>query len=329
MSPRRSDLRVAASGPHRVPTFDDVLEAAGRIAGLAHRTPVLTCSSIDAMVGARLFFKCESFQKVGAFKFRGATNAVQSLSEQEAKRGVATHSSGNHAAALALAARQRGIAAHIVMPENAPAVKKSAVAGYGAEIVYCEPTLQARESTLETVLERTGATFVHPYDDARIIAGQGTAALELLEEHPDLDVVMTPVGGGGLLAGTILSVLARSSARVVAAEPAGADDAFRSLEAGHIVPSTDPMTVADGLLTSLGQLNFAIIQHGVDRIVTVQEASILAALRVMIERAKIVVEPSSAVPLGALLEGAVDVRGAKVGIILSGGNLSLDGLFEA
>jgi threonine dehydratase len=317
-------IPVPASGPRRLPTFDDVLEAAQRIAGIAHRTPVMSCGSIDSLVGARLFFKCENFQKVGAFKFRGATNAVRSLSEHDAKRGVATHSSGNHAAALALAASQRGIAAHIVMPDNAPAVKKAAVAGYGANIVYCEPTLEARESTLARVVETTGATFVHPYDDARIIAGQGTAALELLEEQPDLDVVMAPVGGGGLLAGTTLAVHGCSKAKVVAAEPAGADDAFRSLRAGHIVPSVKPETVADGLLTSLGQLNFAIIQAGVERIVTVQEASIIEALWLVLERAKLVIEPSSAVPLAALLEGLLDVRDQKIGIVLSGGNVALN-----
>ena len=317
-------IPVPASGPRRLPTFDDVLEAADRIEGIAHRTPVMRCGSIDSLVGARLFFKCENFQKVGAFKFRGATNAVRSLSEHDAKRGVATHSSGNHAAALALAASQRGIAAHIVMPDNAPAVKKAAVAGYGAIIVYCEPTLEARESALARVVEETGATFVHPYDDARIIAGQGTAALELLKEHPDLDVVMAPVGGGGLLAGTTLAVHGRSKAKVIAAEPAGADDAFRSLRAGHIVPSVNPVTVADGLLTSLGQLNFAIIQAGVERIVTVQEASIIEALWLVLERAKLVIEPSSAVPLAALLEGMLDVRGQKIGIVLSGGNVALN-----
>jgi threonine dehydratase len=287
---------------------------------------VLTCAGIDRILGARLFFKCENFQKVGAFKFRGATNAVRSLSHEEASRGVATHSSGNHAAALALAAAQRGIPAHIVMPSNAPRVKKAAVQGYGGRIIECEPTLEARETTLAHVVERTGATFIHPYDDARVISGQGTAALELVEEVPDLDWVMVPVGGGGLLAGTILAVRGMAKARVVAAEPAGADDAYRSLAAGRILPSENPVTVADGLLTSLGQLNFAIIREGVDRILRVQEASILAALRLVLERAKVVIEPSSAVPLGALLEKTMDVRDMRVGIVLSGGNLSLEGV---
>jgi len=319
---------VPASGPHRVPTFEDVLEAEGRVAGVVHRTPVWTCAGLDRLVGATLFFKCENFQKVGAFKFRGATNAVRSLSDREARRGVATHSSGNHAAALALAAAQRGIPAHIVMPNNAPAVKQCAVAGYGARIVLCEPTLEARETTLAGVLEETGATFIHPYDDARVIAGQGTAALEFVQDVPDLDVVMAPVGGGGLLAGTILSVGARSRAVVVAAEPSAADDAFRSLAAGHIIPSVNPCTMADGLLTSLGQLNFEIIRGGVSRIVTVGEPAIARALRLFLERVKIVIEASSAVPLGALLEGGIDVRGQRVGVVLSGGNLDWDRLSQ-
>lgn len=307
-----------------LPTLEDVIAAADRISGIVHRTPVLTCAGIDRIVGARIFFKCENFQKVGAFKFRGATNAVRCLSQKEASRGVATHSSGNHAAALALAAAQLGIPAHIVMPSNAPRVKKAAVEGYGGRVIECEPTLQARETTLAQVVDQTGATFIHPYDDSRVIAGQGTAALELIAEVPDLDLLMVPVGGGGLLAGTILAVRGMSNARVVAAEPAGADDAHRSLAAGRIVPSVNPVTVADGLLTSLGQLNFAIIRAGVDRILRVQEASILAALRLVLERAKVVIEPSSAVPLAALLEKAMDVRGKRVGIVLSGGNLSLE-----
>ncbi len=319
---------VPASGPHRVPTFEDVLEAEARVVGVVHRTPVWTCAGLDRLVGANLFFKCENFQKVGAFKFRGATNAVRSLSDREASRGVATHSSGNHAAALALAAAQRGIPAHIVMPSNAPAVKQSAVAGYGARIVLCEPTLEARETTLDRVLEETGAAFVHPYDDARVIAGQGTAALELVQDVPDLDVVMAPVGGGGLLAGTVLSVRARSRAAVVGAEPSAADDAFRSLAAGHLIPSSNPRTMADGLLTSLGQLNFEIIRAGVGAILTVGEPFIARALRLLLERAKIVIEPSSAVPLGVLLQGGLDVRGKRVGVVLSGGNLDLDRLSQ-
>jgi threonine dehydratase len=288
---------------------------------------VLTCEALDAMVGARLFFKCENFQKVGAFKFRGATNAVFSLSDAEASKGVATHSSGNHAAALALAARLRGIPAHVVMPSTSRAVKQAAVAGYGARIVLCEPTLAARESTLETVVAATGAAVVHPYDDPRVIAGQGTAALELLADTPHLDVVMAPVGGGGLLSGTAIVVRSLApEARVVAAEPAAADDAFRSLELGRIVPSVDPRTIADGLLTSLGALTFAIILEHAAGIVTVSEAAIVAAMRHLWERMKILVEPSSAVPLGALIEGKLEVAGLRVGIILSGGNVDLDHL---
>jgi len=309
------------------PTLADVREAAARIKPFAHRTPVLTCASLDAMVGASLFFKCENFQKVGAFKFRGACNAVFSLQDREARRGVATHSSGNHAAALSLAARLRGIPAHVVMPRTSRAVKRAAVAGYGGRIVLCEPTLVAREATLVDVVAGTGAAVVHPYNDARVIAGQGTAALELLEDVPGLDVVMTPVGGGGLLSGTAISVTALSPAtRVVAAEPKGADDAFRSLQEGRIVPSVDPQTICDGLLTSLGTLTFAIIRARVERIVTVSDASTIAAMRHVWERMKIVIEPSAAVTLGAMLEGTLPVSGLRVGVILSGGNVDLSAL---
>lgn len=310
-----------------VPTINDVRAAAERIGPWAHRTPVLTCSSLDAMVGAQLFFKCENFQKVGAFKFRGATNAVFSLSERDARRGVATHSSGNHAAALSLAAHLRGIQAHVVMPRTSKAVKRAAVLEYGGRIVPCEPTLAAREAMLESVIAETGATVIHPYNDSRVIAGQGTAALELLEDVQDLDVVMTPVGGGGLLSGTAIAVASLSpGTRVVAAEPAGADDAFRSLREGRIVPSVDPRTIADGLLTSLGTLTFAIIRERVAEIVTVSEEAIVAAMRHVWERMKIVVEPSAAVPLGALIEGVFQARRLRVGIILSGGNVDLDQL---
>ena len=307
-----------------LPTIAEVRAAAERIGTFAHRTPVLTCASLDAMTGAALFFKCENFQRVGAFKFRGAANAVLSLGDEEAGRGVATHSSGNHAAALALAARLRGVTAHVVMPRTAKAVKRAAVAGYGARIVLCEPTLAAREATLADVVAATGATVVHPYNDARVIAGQGTAALELLADVPGLDVVMTPVGGGGLLSGTAIAVAGVSpNTRVVGAEPAAADDAFRSLEEGRIVPSLDPRTVADGLLTSLGTLTFAVIRERVAGIVTVSEAAIVAAMRHTWERMKIVIEPSSAVPLGALLEGKLPAAGRRIGVILSGGNVDL------
>jgi threonine dehydratase len=309
------------------PTINDIRQAAERIKPHAHRTPVLTCASLNRMLEAELFFKCENFQKVGAFKFRGACNTVFSLSEAEAQRGVATHSSGNHAAALALAARLRGIEAHIVMPKNAPEIKKAAVTGYGGSIVFCEPTLEARESTLANVVQETGATFIHPYNDPRVIAGQGTAALELCEDVADLDVVMTPVGGGGLLSGTAITVAALSPAtRVIAAEPAGADDAYRSLQTGKIQPSITPQTIADGLLTSLGELTFAIIQQHVAQIVTVSEEAIVSAMRHVWERMKIIIEPSAAVPVGALLEKHVDLTGQRIGVILSGGNVDFDRL---
>ncbi|MBM3223358.1 MAG: pyridoxal-phosphate dependent enzyme [Candidatus Tectomicrobia bacterium] len=303
------------------PTLADVQAAAARIKPYAHRTPVLTCRSLDDLVGATLLCKCENFQKVGAFKFRGACNAVFSLTDEEARHGVATHSSGNHAAAVALAARLRGIPAHIVMPENAPSVKKAAVAGYGGTIVYCAPTLAAREATLERVVQETGATFLHPYNDARVIAGQGTAALELLTDVTDLDVIMAPVGGGGLLSGTaIVTAALAPGTRVIAAEPEAADDAYRSLQAGTILPAQDPRTIADGLRTSLGDLTFAVIQRHVKQIVTVSETAIIQAMRHVWERMKIVIEPSAAVPIGVLLEQKIDLTGQRIGVILSGGN---------
>jgi threonine dehydratase len=309
------------------PTLSDIRRAAERIRPYAHRTPVLTCRSLDERVGAQLFLKCENLQKVGAFKFRGACNAVFSLSAEQAARGVATHSSGNHAQALALAARLRGIPAYIVMPSNAPAVKQAAVAGYGGVITLCEPTLAARESTLAQVVAATGAEVVHPYNDARVIAGQGTAALELLAEVPDLDVIIAPVGGGGLLSGTALAAKAISPRiRVIAGEPAGADDAFRSLAAGQIVPSVAPQTIADGLLTSLGDLTFPIIREHVEQIVTVSEAAIIETMHFVWERAKLVVEPSGVVPVAALWEGKLDLRGLRAGVILSGGNVDLERL---
>jgi len=310
-----------------IPDLPAIRTAAERIAPWAHRTPVARCRSLDESTGATLAFKCEHLQKVGAFKFRGATNAVFSLDDAEAARGVATHSSGNHAQALALAARNRGVPAHIVMPSSASPVKRDAVLGYGATITTCEPTLAARESTLDLVVARTGAHFVHPYDDHRVIAGAATAALELHEQAPGLELLLAPVGGAGLLAGTALATaLTAPGCRVVGVEPAGADDALRSMAAGHIIPSVEPDTIADGLLTSLGERNFPILQRHVERIVTVDEASIVAAMRMLWQRAKLLVEPSAAVPLAALISGAVDARGARVGIILSGGNVDLDGL---
>ena len=307
-----------------IPNYSDVERAHEIVQKYAHRTPVLSSGSINQIVGAELFFKCENLQKVGAFKFRGACNAVFSLIEEDAQNGVATHSSGNHAAALALAARMRGIAAHIVMPENSPEIKKKAVAGYGAKITFCQPTLQARESTLAKVIEETGATEIHPYNNFHVIAGQGTAAKELIEDKGDFDSIMAPVGGGGLLSGTAISSKhLLPGCKVIAAEPAGADDAYRSFHSKHWVPSENPKTIADGLLTSLGDRNFAIILDKVDDIVTVSEESIVEAMRMIWERMKIIIEPSSAVPLAAILEKKVDVQGKKVGIILSGGNLDL------
>jgi threonine dehydratase len=309
------------------PTIRDIREAAERVRPFIHRTPVLTCRSLNRMYGAELFFKCENLQKVGAFKIRGATNAVFSLGEEEASRGVATHSSGNHAAALAQAAAWKGIRAFVVMPENAPEVKKRAVAGYGAEILFCKPTLQAREDALGQVLESTGAAFIHPYNDSRVIAGQGTAALELCEEVPNLEVVMTPVGGGGLLSGTAIAVGAVSpGTRVLAGEPQGADDAFRSVRDGRIVPSVHPKTIADGLLTSLGDLTFPIIAKRVGAVFTVSEEAIIQAMRDIWERMKIVVEPSAAVPLAALVTPRIELAGKRIGIILSGGNVDLERL---
>ncbi len=311
----------------REPVIQEVLEAADRIRPFVHRTPVLTCGTLNRMCGAELFFKCENFQKVGAFKIRGATNAVLSLGDDEASRGVATHSSGNHAAALALAARVRGIRAYVVMPENTSAVKMKAVEGYGAEIALCRPTLQAREDGLAEVVDATGAAFIHAYNDPRVIAGQGTAALELCEEIPDLDVVMAPVGGGGLLSGTAIAVTAVSpGTAVIAAEPERADDAYRSLQAGRIIPSDNPDTIADGLRTSLGSLTFPIIRKQVDAIVTVSEEAIVEAMRLVWERMKIIVEPSAAVTVGALLAGRTETRGKRIGVILSGGNVDLANL---
>ena len=308
-------------------TFKDIRKAQNRINALIHRTPVLTSQTLNHQCQTEFFFKCENFQKAGAFKMRGAANAVFSLNNREASLGVATHSSGNHAAALALAAKWRGIPAYVVMPANAPRVKREAAAGYGAQIFLCEPTQAAREQNLAQVIEQTGAHFVHPYNDLRVIAGQGTAALELCEQVPDLDIIITPVGGGGLLSGTALAAAAISaSTAVFAAEPKGADDAFRSLQAGHIVPSDNPDTIADGLLTSLGDLTFPIIRKYVRQIVIVSEDGIKKAMRLIWERMKIIVEPSAAVPLAPFLEPCRSFSGKRVGVILSGGNVDFDHL---
>lgn len=307
-----------------MPQFADIQEAHTRIKGLIHRTPVLTSISVNKILDSELFFKCENLQKVGAFKFRGASNSVFSLNDEAAGKGVATHSSGNHAAALALAAHMRGIKAHIVMPRTAPAIKKIAVEGYGASITFCEPTLQAREDTLAKVIQKTGATTIHPYNYAPVICGQGTAVIEFLEEVPGLDIIMTPVGGGGLLSGTSISAKAiKPGIKVFAGEPKNADDAFRSFRSGELQPSVNPSTIADGLLTSLGDLTFKIILQNVDDIITVSEEGIVKAMRLIWERMKIIIEPSSAVPVAAVLENPEIFRGKKTGIILSGGNVEL------
>lgn len=306
-----------------LPTFNEVEEAHERIRPFIHRTPVMTSTGINKICGTEIFFKCENFQKVGAFKFRGAMNAVLNLSDEELKNGVTTHSSGNHAAALALAASMRGVPAYIIMPDNSPQVKKDAVAGYGAEITWCKPSLEARESTMELVRSKTGAVFIHPYNHPHIIAGQGTAAKELFEEN-EIDIIMAPVGGGGLMSGTCLSARAiKASITIYGAEPKAADDAFRSLASGVIIPSVNPVTIADGLLTSLGDLTFEIIRTHINEILTVSEENIRLAMILIWERMKIVAEPSGAVPLAAILEHRSKFEGRKVGIIISGGNYQL------
>ena len=308
-------------------TLADIRAAHARIADKIHRTPVLTSATLDALCGAQLFFKCENFQKIGAFKARGATNAVFALTEAEAANGVATHSSGNHAAALARAARLRGIPAHIVMPSNAPKTKIESVRRNGGIIVFCEPTLVAREAACAKIIAETGARLVHPFDDYAVMAGQGTATLELLEQAPDLDLIIVPVGGGGLLCGTAVAAKgARPGIRVIAAEPAGADDAARSVAAGRLIPLEQAATIADGLRTSLSARTFPLIQQQVDGIVTVSEESIVAAMRRIWEVLKIIIEPSCAVPYAAVMDEKIDVSGKRVGIILTGGNVDLDAL---
>lgn len=307
-----------------IPDKTDILEAHQRIMPYIHQTPVLTSDTFNQQFNAELFFKCENFQKVGAFKSRGAVNAVFSISDKDVSAGVATHSSGNHAQALARAARIRGIPAYIVMPNNAPKVKIDAVKEYGGQITFCEPNLTSREETLRSVLEKTGAVEVHPYNNYTIIAGQATSALELIEEIDQLDMILCPVGGGGLLSGTTLAANYFSgNTQVIACEPKKADDAYRSLQAGKIIPSVNPQTIADGLLTSLGQKNFPIIQQLVHEIVTVSEESIIRAMWLIFERMKMVVEPSAAVPFAAILENKVQTLNKRIGIILSGGNIDL------
>jgi threonine dehydratase len=307
--------------------MQSIREAHARIRDKIHRTPVMTSEVLDGLAGNRLYFKCENLQKVGAFKARGATNAVFLLTDAEAAKGVVTHSSGNHAAALARAARLRGIPAYIVMPSNSPQAKQAAVRRYGGDVVLCEPTLAARESTARQVMERTGAIFIHPYDDLRVMAGQGTTAIELLEDVPGLDVILCPVGGGGQLSGIAVAAKdIKPDVLVIGVEPAGADDAARSLKAGHIIPMLEPLTIADGLKTSLGKRPFAEIMRLVDDIVTVREESIVQAMRQIWEVMKLLVEPSGAVSYAAVVEGRVAVSAANIGIILSGGNLDLNRL---
>lgn len=306
------------------PNLESINAASKRIEGYIHKTPLLTSSAIDNMAGCQLFFKCENFQKVGAFKARGAANAVLKLSPEQKSNGVATHSSGNHAAALAKAASLAGTPAYIVMPSNAPEIKKTAVRGYGGQIIECEPNLQARENTLMTVVEQTKATFIHPYHHLDVIEGQATCALEILSELPDLDAIITPVGGGGLLSGTALAChYLDPEIKVYAGEPLGADDAFRSFQSGKIQPLANPSTIADGLLTSLGEINFKIIKQHVEDIFTVTEEQIIQAMQLVFERMKIVIEASAAVPLAAVLNYQEVFKDKKVALILSGGNVDL------
>jgi len=308
-------------------TLGAIREAHARIRDKIVRTPVLTSETLDAESRASLFFKCESFQKIGAFKARGATNAVFQLSEEEAKRGVATHSSGNHAAAVARAAKLRGIPAYVVMPHNAPKAKIESVQRLGAKVEFCEPTIAAREAAAVRIIAETGAQLVHPFNDYRVMAGQGTATLELLDERPDLDLILCPIGGGGLISGTAVAAKGlKPGIRVVGVEPAGADDAFRSFHSGTIAPMVNPQTIADGLRGSLGDKTFAVIRESVDDVVTVSEAGIVRAMRGIWESLKIVVEPSAAVAYAAVVEGRVEVAGQRVGLIVTGGNLDLDSL---
>ncbi len=307
------------------PVSQEQIKAAHkRIAPFIHRTPLLTNHTFEERSGVSIYLKCENLQKVGAFKARGAMNAALSLNDEEKAKGVATHSSGNHGQALAWAAKQLGLSAHIVMPSNSPEVKKAAVKDYGAEVIECEPTLQARESTLQEIVERTGAHVVHPYNDYRVIAGQATCAKEMLEQQPDLDAIFCPVGGGGLLSGTSLSAHYFGNVPVYGCEPEMADDAKRSFDAGHIIPSVNPNTIADGLKTSLGDKTFPIIRERVKDIFTVSETEIISSMRLILERAKLVVEPSGTVGLAALIKQAPNFQGKKVGVILCGGNVDLE-----
>jgi threonine dehydratase len=310
-----------------IPTYDDVLAAAARIAGHVHRTPVLTSRILDEKTGASLFFKCENFQRAGAFKARGASNAVFGLSDAQAKRGVATHSSGNHGTCLSYAAGRRGIPCTVVMPHSAPQAKKDAVRGYGGRVLECEPSTSSREAVFAEVVAQTGAEFVHPYNDPRVIAGQATCSRELAEQVKGLDAVIAPIGGGGMISGTCLALSTIApEVRIYAAEPEQADDAARSFRAGHIIADDAPMTVADGLKVPLKDLTWHFVKHHVTDILTASEQEIIDAMRLIWKRMKIVMEPSSAVPLAAILKNPDIFAGQRVGIIITGGNVDLDRL---
>jgi threonine dehydratase len=313
------------------PSPDWILEAAQRIAPHAHRTPVLRCRSLDRRANASLFFKCENFQRTGSFKFRGACNAVAALSPDARCRGVVTHSSGNHAQALACAADIHEIPCYVVMPEDAPRAKVEATRAYGAQIAFCEPTHTARTAAAETIRTETGSVLIHPHDDPWVIAGQGTACMELFDEVGELDLVLVPVGGGGLLSGTLLAAQLRrpSHVTVIGCEPAGADDAARGLAAGQRVVNFAPKTLADGLRTPLGEMTFRIIQRLADNVLTVPDDRIVNAMRFVWERMKIVIEPSAAVAVAPLLDRTVDAAGERVGVILSGGNIDFDRAFRS
>ncbi|MBR9998515.1 MAG: pyridoxal-phosphate dependent enzyme [Cyclobacteriaceae bacterium] len=310
-----------------VPGKNDILETYSRIRDKVHKTPVMTSAAINRMSGCKIYFKCENLQKVGAFKARGATNAAFSLKSDQREKGIATHSSGNHAQALAYAAALLEIKAYVIMPRNAPAVKVNAVKSYGGQIIFCDPTLEAREKELSRIVDKTGAYFIHPYNDYDVIAGQATAAYELFSEVPDLDMIITPVGGGGLLSGTSLARNYFSiHTKVFAAEPRGAGDAYLSLQEGRIMPSEKPVTIADGLLTSLGTRTFPIIRDNVEKIILVSDEEIVEAMKLIWERMKIIVEPSASVTLAAVLKEKILFSKSKLGIILSGGNVDINKL---
>ncbi len=310
-----------------LPTFDDVLTAHARIAPYIHRTPVMTSSYLNALTGAELFFKCENFQKAGAFKVRGACNAVFGLRNDQLARGVATHSSGNHALSLSYAAGRRGISCSVVMPRTAPQAKKDAVRGYGGVIVECEPSTTSREAVFAEMVERSGADFVHPYNDPRVIAGQATCSRELLEQVDGLDAVIAPIGGGGMISGTCLTVSSTAKdVQIYAAEPEQADDAYRSFKAGHIIADDAPVTVADGLKVPLKAMTWHFVKNHVTDILTASEAEIIAAMKLTWQRMKMVIEPSCAVPLATILKNPDVFRGRRVGVIITGGNVDLDTL---